>query len=92
VLWDNKNGGRTADDVCRQTGPWYPQVWPSAVREELLGITELVEQKLPVAEERRSAVVKEMKPFLNEMAKKQQQLEQRQSKAFLKEMTRKQPK
>jgi ectoine hydroxylase-related dioxygenase (phytanoyl-CoA dioxygenase family) len=69
VLWDEQNGGRTADEVSRLDGPWYPQAWPTASERELQELQGLVENKMPVAEQRRTERKKEMKPFLKKLAR-----------------------
>ena len=73
VLWDDANGGRSANEVCRIDGPWYPQAWPSALASEVAGLADLVENKMPVAEERRAARKQEMKPYLKQLAHEHQQ-------------------
>jgi hypothetical protein len=74
VLWDEKNGGRTADEVSRLDGPWYPQAWPSASERELQELHGLVENKIPGAEQIRKKRQREMKPLLNRLARKQDRL------------------
>ena len=71
VLWKEENGGRTADQVSQLDGPWYPRAWPSADPKELHDMADLVENKLPVAEERKAARVQEMKPHLKRLARQQ---------------------
>lgn len=71
VLWDEKNGGRTADDVCRLDAPWYPQAWPIAVPSEVDELGDLLRNKIPVAEERRIKRKEEMKPYLKKLAQDQ---------------------
>jgi len=75
VLWDETNGGRTADQVCHRPDgdidPWYPQVWPSVSEEEVRALSKLVQEKIPTASELRSARQKEMKPLLRRLAKEQ---------------------
>jgi hypothetical protein len=73
VNWDERNGGRTADEVSLQSGPFYPRVWPTTSEEELLQLKDLIQNKLPVAEERIAAKKKEMKPYLQKVGRKQQQ-------------------
>ena len=71
VLWDENNGNKTADQICSAAGNgWYPRVWPSFDLQELQGLKELVETKMNIAEERRLQRVKEMQPFLKEMARR----------------------
>jgi len=69
VLWDEKNGGRTADEVSAEDGPWYPKVFPSASAEEINGLARLVDEKLPKAISVRRARQAEMKPLLRQLAK-----------------------
>lgn len=33
VLWDETNGGRTADEVSERDGMWYPLAWPNNLKE-----------------------------------------------------------
>lgn len=78
VLWDDSNGGLSADSVCERDGPWYPQAWPPMTGETessfWTSLEHLVETKLPVAEQRREQRKQEMKPFLKRMAKEQHRL------------------
>jgi ectoine hydroxylase-related dioxygenase (phytanoyl-CoA dioxygenase family) len=71
VLSDERNGGRTADEVTRFDGPWYPQAWPSASDNELRDLRQLVENRVPTADLRRTTLKKEMKPLLKRLARKQ---------------------
>jgi hypothetical protein len=71
VLWDERNGGRTADEVSRLDGPWYPQAWPSASEQELQELEGLAQNKMPMAEQRRNERKKEMKPLLKRQGRKQ---------------------
>lgn len=73
VLWDERNGGRTADEVARADGPWYPMVYPEVSSEELSLLPQLVQEKMGLAEERRLARQKEMTPLVRRLAKKQLQ-------------------
>jgi ectoine hydroxylase-related dioxygenase (phytanoyl-CoA dioxygenase family) len=72
VLWDEQNGGRTADEVSRLDGPWYPQAWPTASERELQELRGLVESKMPIAEQRQIERKKEMRPFLKKLARNKQ--------------------
>jgi hypothetical protein len=71
VLWNPENGGRTADDVSQHDTPWYPKCWPTVSAQELEQLRELARDKLPIAEERKAARIKEIKPFLQAFAKRQ---------------------
>jgi hypothetical protein len=64
VLWDEANAGRTADQVTRYDGPWYPRVWPSPVHGELAEVPKLAMDKLPIAETRRQARLKDLAPLI----------------------------
>ena len=69
VLWDESNGGRTADEVSHEDGPWYPRVWPSVDLEELRQVKFLVEEKMPVAERRLEGRKKEMRTYRKKLAR-----------------------
>lgn len=71
VLYDERNGNRTADKVSELDSPWYPQVFPSASTKELQDLNDLIVNKIPIAQERKIARQKEMQPFLKEAAAKQ---------------------
>lgn len=70
VLSNHENGGRTADNVALLDGPWYPRCWPSVSEEEMAKMKELVEEKMPAAEELRKQRQQEMKPFRAQIGKK----------------------
>ena len=70
VLWDETNGGRTADEVAAKDGPWYPLCWPSVSMEEMAQLVPLINDKMPVAEQRRTVRKEEMKPYRNELGKR----------------------
>lgn len=72
VLWDERNSGRSADEVSNLDGPWYPKAWPTVNADELEQIPSLIREKLPVAEASRKARRNEMKPYLAEIRKKQE--------------------
>lgn len=74
VLWDESNGGRTADEVCRRDGPWYPQAWPEMLASEREELASFVTDKLAIANKRRPARKQEMRPFLKRLAREQQVL------------------
>ena len=65
VLWDEDNGGRTADQVAEFDGPWYPKCWPTVDKNEMYALPKLLSEKIPVAQELRSARQKEIKAYLN---------------------------
>jgi ectoine hydroxylase-related dioxygenase (phytanoyl-CoA dioxygenase family) len=72
VLWDERNSGKSADEVSNLDGPWYPRAWPSVIASEIEQIPSLIREKVPVAEASRKARQKEMKPYLAELRKKQE--------------------
>lgn len=47
VLWDEKNAGRTADEVSALDAPWYPKVWPSVSHDELKRMRMIAEERMP---------------------------------------------
>jgi Phytanoyl-CoA dioxygenase (PhyH) len=65
VLWNEANGGRTADQVAELDGPWYPRCWPSVDKAEMDALPMVTAEKLPKAEELRKTRQKEIKTFLN---------------------------
>jgi hypothetical protein len=65
VLWNEANGGRTADQVAELDGPWYPRCWPNVDQAEMSTLPMLTAEKLPKAEEVRKTRQKEIKTFLN---------------------------
>lgn len=65
VLWDDGNGGRTADQVAEFDGPWYPKCWPSVSKDEMDALPNLLTEKMPKAEELRKRRQKEIKAYLN---------------------------
>lgn len=72
MLHNPDNEGRTLDSVGKNDGPWYPQCWPNQPNNTYIQeMQELVETKLPTAETRRQAVIKEMAPYIQEIARKQ---------------------
>lgn len=71
VLWDDANGGRTADEVASKDGPWYPLCYPSASEDEMRQLNSLIRDKIPVAEQRFKARKEEIKPYLKELGKRQ---------------------
>ena len=70
VLWDEANGGRTADEVAAKDGPWYPLCWPSVSMDEMAQMVPLINEKMPVAEQRRTVRKEEMKPYRIELGKR----------------------
>ena len=64
VLWNEENGGRTADEVCNRDGPWYPQAWPLPLEKESQEVLDLLQNKMPSADKRRLSRQKEIKTLL----------------------------
>mmetsp|Transcript_17458 Transcript_17458/g.25800 ORF Transcript_17458/g.25800 Transcript_17458/m.25800 type:complete len:492 (-) Transcript_17458:42-1517(-) len=73
VLWNQKNGGRTLDQIAKLDGPWYPQAYPQPLTEELDALPILMKTKMPTAEEKKAANLREMQPYLQQIAKRQQE-------------------
>lgn len=68
VLWDASNGGRTADEVCKHSGPWYLRANPPD-ENEFIALRDHVESKLSVSYNLQELRKKEMRPFLNRLAR-----------------------
>ena len=65
VLWNEDNGGRTADQVAEFDGPWYPKCWPTVDKNEMYALPKLLSEKMPLAQELRKKRLKEIKAHLN---------------------------
>jgi hypothetical protein len=65
VLWDERNGGRTADEVASLDAPWYPQAWPNVIPDELKQLRTIAEERLPKTTEIANARKKQMRPRRN---------------------------
>ena len=65
VLWNEDNGGRTADQVAEFDGPWYPKCWPTVDKNEMYALPKLLSEKMPLAQELRKKRQKEIKAHLN---------------------------
>lgn len=63
VLYDDKNGGRTLDEVSLLDGPWYPKCWPQVDNQEMSRLAPLLD-KMHFAEVRLKERKKEMQPYL----------------------------
>lgn len=70
VLWDPTHGGKTADEICANDGPWYPQVWPVSLDIEKRAVPALVRDQLSVALQRRHAHESELAPLVRALARK----------------------
>lgn len=62
VLWDPSNGGHTADWIVEKDGPWYP------TKGDDVGS---MAEKIALAEQRVAARHREMRPYLQRMAREQ---------------------
>jgi hypothetical protein len=75
TLWDPSNGGLSANAIAQHDGPWYPQAWPPMSTDDLptfaQDLAALVRDKIPVATERRNVRIKEMRPFLRQLAQQE---------------------
>ena len=69
VLWDDKNGGKSADEVSETDGPWYPRVWPNPDHGEMVKLRELISEKMPRVEKMVEVRKKEMIPHRGTMKK-----------------------
>jgi len=71
IMWDSKNAGKSLDDVVQNDGPWYPKCWPRVSGYEMKQLPKLVGEKLPFAMERQKERLKEMRPYLDDIAQQQ---------------------
>lgn len=69
VLSDKDNGGKTADEVVVESGPWYPRASPWDL-DELAQLAILRREKLPVALSLQKARKEEMRPYQRQLAGK----------------------
>ena len=65
VLWDERNAGRTADQVSQLDAPWYPKVWPFVSDDELKQMEMIAGQRMAIAMEKSQARRKLIKPRRN---------------------------
>ena len=68
-MWDDKNGGKSADEVSETDGPWYPRVWPNPDHGEMVKLRELISEKMPRVEKMVEVRKKEMIPHRGTMKK-----------------------
>jgi hypothetical protein len=68
ILHDDQNKG-TLEDVSKRGDAWYPKCWPNVEREELENILNELPAKIAIAENRQKQVMKEMRPYLQEIGK-----------------------
>lgn len=72
LLWDEDNEGKTLDQV----GSWYPNCWPYTLdKEESDGMDDIATNKIPIAEQKRQVRLKEMRPFMQKIAKESKMYE-----------------
>ncbi len=62
--------GKALDLVTNIDGPWYPMVWPSVDQHEVDGMRE-IRKKIKIAEVIKKDIMKEMKPYLQEIGRQQ---------------------
>jgi Phytanoyl-CoA dioxygenase (PhyH) len=78
VLFNESNGGLSADRICQIDGPWYPQAYPPLSTHELERyfhqLQALVQEKLPIALHKQISRRQEMRPYLKQIAKEQHRL------------------
>jgi hypothetical protein len=79
VLYDPKNGGLSADSICRKDRvPWYPQAYPhmtdAVERQFWKEYTTMLRHHMPIAEQRQTIRKQEMRPYLKALAKEQHKL------------------
>eukprot|EP00536_Pseudo-nitzschia_multiseries_P008326 jgi/Psemu1/287710/fgenesh1_pg.210_\ len=62
VISEEKNGGRSADDVSKYDSAWYPRVWPSTSDIEMEQMQLLAKHRLPKALEQSEQRKKVIRP------------------------------
>jgi len=62
VISEEKNGGRSADQISQHDTAWYPRVWPSVCENELEEMKILVKERLPKALEKSEQRKKVIRP------------------------------
>lgn len=67
-LYDDENKG-TLEDISNRGDAWYPKCWPNVEQTELDNILNELPSKIAIAETRQKQVMKEMKPYLQEIGK-----------------------
>lgn len=68
-LYDTNNRG-TLEDVSQRGDAWYPKCWPEVDPMEIENIISVLPSKIAIAEDRQKEVMKEMKPYLQEIGKR----------------------
>ena len=69
ILFDEKNSGKALDLITDI--PWYPRVFPMVDNTEIAAIPDLVKKKIPIAETLLKQRLKEMKPFIASLGRRQ---------------------
>ena len=72
ILNNPSLGGETLDTACDTDGPWYPKCWPTIDESEFRKLDQMRE-KIKTAEGKKIEVMKEMKPFLQEVGRQQRE-------------------
>jgi ectoine hydroxylase-related dioxygenase (phytanoyl-CoA dioxygenase family) len=62
ILYDASNSGKKIDDVVASSGPFFPKCWPAVSKSEMLQLPEMVDVKLPKAQENREAMMAKLRP------------------------------
>jgi hypothetical protein len=66
VIWQEQNGGRTADQVAEQDAAWYPQAWPPTTtsdnNKELDQMKMIAQERLPAVLGQANVRRKQMRP------------------------------
>lgn len=60
ILYDASNSGKKIDDAVASSGPFFPKCWPAVSEDEMLQLPEMVDVKLPKAQEKREAMMAEL--------------------------------
>ncbi|CAB9519270.1 expressed unknown protein [Seminavis robusta] len=74
VLADKENSGKTLDDVCKASGPFYPQCWPMLTdpQEQEAKMKSLATGAFPAVEVKRQDIMKDMQARMAQQAKEEE--------------------
>lgn len=63
IMYDAENSGKSLDDISQRSGPFFPRAFPDADPTELSQLSDLIENKFPVAEAQRRIQMDEARKY-----------------------------
>ena len=63
VMYNADNSGKSLDNICETSGPFFPRAYPSADATELSQFQDLVENKFPIADARKKVIMDEARKY-----------------------------